>query len=131
MENLITYPAILHFADDGITVTFPDIVGCTTCGDNEREAIKMAKEAMGLHLYGMEIDCEEFPEATPIKNIRTEDNEMVCLIDVYMNAFRDEYNRKSVKKTLTIPAWINEIAEERGVNFSQVLQQSLKEYLGL
>ncbi|MED3440290.1 type II toxin-antitoxin system HicB family antitoxin [Bacillus subtilis] len=131
MINQVIYPAVFYYDSDGITVTFPDLKGCVTCGSDEKEAIKMAKEAMGLHLYGMEQDLEEFPEPSKISDIKIESNEMVCLIEVYMNAFRHEYNKSYTKKTLTIPTWIEEIARERRVNFSQVLQDALKEYLGI
>ncbi|MCP1459589.1 type II toxin-antitoxin system HicB family antitoxin [Bacillus amyloliquefaciens] len=129
--NWVSYPSILHFAKDGITVTFPDLPGCITCGSNDTDAISMAKEALGLHLYGLEMDGEKYPNPSPFSKIKTEENEVVCLIDIPMHAFRDEYRRKSIKKTLTIPAWLNEVAEEKNINFSQVLQDALKDKLGL
>ncbi|MHC8426722.1 type II toxin-antitoxin system HicB family antitoxin [Bacillus velezensis] len=115
--NWVSYPSILHFANDGITVTFPDLPGCITCGKNDTEAISMAKEALGLYLYGLEMDGVKYPSPSLLSKIKTEKNEVVCLIDVPMHAFRDEYRRKSIKKTLTIPAWLNEVAEEKEHQF--------------
>ncbi|QPK89788.1 type II toxin-antitoxin system HicB family antitoxin [Bacillus velezensis] len=131
MVNQVIYPAVFHFDDDGTSVLFPDLPGCITCGNNEKEAVEMAKEAMGLHLYSMEIDGEDFPTPSSIRDIKTDKNEAVCLISVYMDAFRDERNRKLKKKTLTIPLWIDEIAIDKGVNVSKVLERALKDYMGL
>lgn len=128
--NFVAYPAIFHYADDGITVTFPDLEGCITCGHTQEEAFKMAKEALGLHLYDFEENYKPFPKPTAITDIKVDKNEVICLIEVYLNAFRNEF-KKSMKKTVTIPRWLNDAAEEKGINFSKVLQNGLKEYLGL
>ena len=70
--------------DDGISVEFPDLPGCLTCGDTIEEAIQRAKEAMGLYLYGMEIDGDEIPNPTPIKNIEYDKTQALILIEIYM-----------------------------------------------
>ncbi|WP_406590325.1 hypothetical protein [Bacillus atrophaeus] len=59
---------------------------------------KCEKEALGLHLYGLEMDGEKYPSPSQFSKIKTEENEVVCLIDVPMHAFRDEYRRKSIKR---------------------------------
>lgn len=125
------YPAIFDFADDGISVEFPDLPGCLTCGDTVEEAFAMAKEAMALHLWGMEEDGDPIPEPTPIDQIKVESNQVVVLIEVWMPAFRDAMAEKAVKKTLTIPKWLNDLAEREKVNFSHVLQNALKTHLGV
>lgn len=125
------YPAIFEFAEDGISVEFPDFPGCLTCGDTTDEAIQNAKEALGLHIYGMEQDNEPIPDPTPIKNIKPKDNQTTVLIEVWMPVLRDAVENKSVKKTLTIPKWLNDVAEENKVNFSKILQKALKEHLGI
>ncbi|MDQ0286612.1 putative RNase H-like HicB family nuclease [Desulfofundulus luciae] len=125
------YPAIFDYADDGISIEFPDLPGCITCGDTEEEALHMAKEALALHLYGMEQEGMAIPEPSKISQIKAEPNQAIVLIEVWMPPFRDRMEEKAVKKTLTIPKWLNDMAEERKVNFSQVLQAALKEYLGL
>lgn len=131
MKNKYLYPAIFHFADDGISVEFPDLPGCLTYGDDEEEAFKNAKEALELHMFGLEEDLEDIPEASHIKNIKLEENETLVFIDVWMIPVRDQLRNKAVKKTLTIPKWLNDVATENKVNFSLVLQGALKEYLGI
>lgn len=75
------YPAILFFDEDGITVEFPDLPGCITCGDNEDEAIRMAIECLTLHVYGMKKDNDFIPEPTPIEKIELVKNQKVILIE--------------------------------------------------
>jgi len=125
------YPAIFDYADDGISIEFPDLPGCITCGDDDEDALRMAKEAMALHLYGMEQDGDAIPEPTKIKNIKVEPNQVVVLVEVWMPPFRDEMEQKAVKKTLTIPKWLDDLALEHKVNFSHILQDALKQYLGV
>lgn len=76
------YPAIFDFADDGISVEFPDLPGALTCGDSEADALYMAKDCLALHLCGMEEDGDPIPEPSSVANIATEPNQIVVLIDV-------------------------------------------------
>lgn len=131
MTNWINYPAVFSFDEDGVSVSFPDFKKCLTCGDDTEEATRNAKEALGLHLYGMEIDKEEFPKPSNIIDIATEQNEAVVIIEVYLPAFRDNINNKSVKTNVTLPKWLKDLAEANKVNFSKVLQDALKNYLGI
>ena len=131
MKDRYVFPAVFYYAEDGISIEFPDLPGCLPCADTTDEAVKNAKEALGVHLYGMEKDGEEIPEASDIKNIKVEDCCILMLVEVFMPLVRDRINNKYVKKTLTIPYWLNAEAENQGVNFSGVLQDALKEYLHL
>lgn len=125
------FPAVLSVDRDGISVEFPDLPGCLTCGQTEEEAVEMAKEALQLHLYGMERDGDEIPSPAKIVDLALEKNQFVVLIEAWMPPFRDRMANRAVKKTLTIPKWLNDIAEQKQVNFSHVLQSALKGYLGL
>lgn len=87
-KDFYVYPSIFTF-DDGISVEFPDLPGCLTCGDTIEEVIQRAKEAMGLHLYGMEIDGDEIPNPTPIKNIEYDKTQALILIEIYMPLYRE------------------------------------------
>ena len=131
MKDRYVFPAVFYYAEDGISIEFPDLPGCLPCADTTDEAVKNAKEALGVHLYGMEKDGEEIPEASDIKNIKVDDGGILMLVEVFMPLVRDRINNKYVKKTLTIPYWLNAEAENQGVNFSGVLQDALKEYLHL
>ncbi|MCO8897527.1 type II toxin-antitoxin system HicB family antitoxin, partial [Clostridioides difficile] len=105
--------------------------GCYTCGDTTEEALKMSKEALGLHLYGMEEDDDIIPDATTIDNLNLEKNQIPTLIEIYMPVHRKAIENYSVKKTLTIPQWLNREAEKHKVNFSQILQEALKNHLNI
>lgn len=124
-----TYPAIFTKEKDGsFSVRFPQLDGCFTQGDSLDEAIHMAEDAMALHLFGMEEDDEAIPPAV-FDGISMDNGEMLVPITAWMTPFRDEMYNRAIKKTLTIPAWLNEAAEKKQVNFSQVLQAALKDHL--
>lgn len=132
MKDHYVYPAIFEYVESGIGVTFPDLPGCVSMGDNDADAYRMAKDALSLHLYNMEEDGDEIPDPTPARKVETDgDNEAIVLIDIWMKPFRDEMENRAVKKTLTIPKWLNDLGEKNKVNFSQVLQSALKETLDI
>ena len=121
------YPAVFTYEpEQEITVTFPDL-DVATSGENEDDALISARELLGCVLYGLEEDKEDIPVPTPLSNIHTEENERVVLVDVYMPSIRMAQINRSVNRTVTLPAWLNAAALERNVNFSQILQDALKE----
>ncbi len=131
-NDFYVYPAVLTFEDGyDIAVTFPDLPGCATSGETEKEALDMAKEALSLHLFGMEKDGDEIPEPSAFKEVgkSLNANECVVLIEVFMPAVRMSQENKSINRTVTLPAWLNARALECGVNFSAVLQEALKSQL--
>lgn len=91
----------------------------------------MAKEALELHLYGMEEDSDPIPEPTVPERLNAPVKGFISLVEAWMPMVRDEMSNKAVKKTLTIPKWLNDMAEKRNANFSHVLQVALKDYLGI
>lgn len=97
--------------------------------DTTKEAIKNAEEVLGLVLYDMEEENEKIPEPTLLENVKCEKNERTVLINVWMPLVRNEIEEQSIKKTLTIPQWLNKMAEKENVNFSKLLQSALKDYL--
>ncbi len=125
------FPAIFDYADDGISIEFPDLPGCLPCAHSDEEAVSNAKEAMALHLYSMEQDGDQIPEPTPVTKLQPRRNQAVVLVDVWMPIYRGAIENKAVKKTLTIPKWLNDLAEQEKVNFSQILQEALKQNLGI
>lgn len=134
MDDNCIYPAIFEAdsQEGGYTITFPDLPGCITEGDSLTEAMKNAREALELHLYGLEVDGEILPEPTLPHKVKLEnDNQFINLITAYMKLFRAEMANKTVKKTVTMPKWLNELAEKEKVNFSRILQKGLKERLGI
>ena len=127
-EVLLTYPAIFTFEDNQYWVEFIDLEGCFSDGKTLAEAMENAKEAMGLYLE----DLEEYPECTTdIKNIKLENNQIISFVTINLEEHKKKYENKSVKKTLSIPAWLNTMAEKENINFSQLLQKALKDTLNL
>ena len=122
----LTYPAIFTFENNQYWVEFIDLKGCFSSGSTLSEAMEKSKEAMGLFLE----DLKDFPECTTdIKKIKLDDNQIISFVCVDLEEHRRKYANKSVKKTLSIPAWLNTLAEKENVNFSQILQNALKDYL--
>lgn len=127
------YPAIFTYDknDDCYYVKFPDIENCFTDGKDLPEAIEMGEDVLSLMLCQMEDDGAEIPVPTNIKNIETNTDETLSLVFADTTEYRRLIDNKAVKKTLSIPSWLNVMAEKKGVNFSAVLQNALKEQLGL
>lgn len=124
------YSAVFTKEDDGkYSVVFNDLEGCYTCGDNLEEAIEMAEDVLALTLYGYEKENKEIPKPTPISEIKVKENEFVNYIACDTLEYRKMYNSKAVKKTLTIPEWLNEEALKSNINFSAVLQDALQKIL--
>lgn len=130
-KDLAVYPAVFDYAADGITVTYPDLPGCITCAQNQDEAVYMAKDALGVWLAGNEELGNTIPDPSDSRNIKLENNQCVMLVDVWLPIYREEKHAGSVKKNVTIPIWLNSLAEKRKLNFSQVLQAGLKASLGI
>ena len=130
--DVYVYPAVFTYEDGyEIAVTFPDLPGCATSGATESEALSMARDALGGHLWCMETDGDPIPSPALLHDVELEKNERAVLIDVYMPAVRLAQTNRSVNRTVTLPAWLNAAALEKGVNFSQTLQSALIEQLGI
>lgn len=130
----LIYPACFYPCEEGgYTVTFPDLPGCVTEGDALSEAIDMAADAASGWLLGEVGNGKPVPKASDIKQIVPDEyeNGFVTLIGIDMDEYAKKYGNKAVKKTLSIPAWLNTLAEKENVNFSQVLQEGLKAHLGI
>ncbi len=131
MKEFPIYPAIFTYEPEGISVTFPDLPGLLTCGEDDADALRMAKDGLELHLFGLEQEGAPIPAPTPAKEITAGAEQVVVLVEANMPLARREIRNVAVKKTLTIPQWLNEMAEKEHVNFSQVLQSALKDVLGV
>lgn len=126
--NRLFYPALFHKAEEGgFWISFPDIPECLTEGDNMEDAYNMAIDALGLCLEDMEKNNISFPEPSPVDKITVDKDAVLVVIEFDMLAYKKRTNSKAVKKTLTIPAWLNDRAIQLNINFSQVLQEALTE----
>lgn len=124
MEKLF-YPAIFHKAEEGgFWITFPDFPECLTEGDDMSQAYKMAVEALGLALVSRKEEREDIPTPSEIDKVQAEDG-FAVIVEFDMQEYLRKHNSKAVKKTLSIPEWLNEEAIAMGINFSQVLQEAL------
>ena len=123
----LVYPACFYKEDTGYSVVIPDLMGYCTQGETLEEAIQMAEDAaLGWLLTTLE-ENEKIPTPTEITKVKLENkNGFVSLLLLDISAYSERYGkRKSVKKTLTIPAWLNERAERMQINFSKTLQDAL------
>ena len=126
------YPAVFTpEAEGGYSVTFPDIEGCFTCGNDLEEALSMAKDALSLMLVDIEDEKGDIPKASEINSLKMKKNEFASLIFADTMVYRQTLNNAAVKKTLSIPAWLNQAATAAGINFSQVLQDALRAQLNM
>ena len=121
------YPATIYPEEDGrYSVVFPDLNDLATYGDNLADAFAMAQEACGQYLFTSLRDGEKIPASTPISEVKTEEEAaLVNLICVNLDEYAKAYNDKAVKKTLSIPAWLNTACENYGINYSKVLKDAL------
>jgi len=123
------YPALLHDDNGDISIKVPDLPGCRTCGANKAEALLMAKDAIEMWLWDAENNNEPIPPSSNF--IICEEDEIFTLIAADTDEYRKSNDNRSIKKTLSIPAWLNYQAEKANAPFSQILQQGLKKYLGI
>lgn len=123
--NSIFYPAVFHPEETGYSVTIPDIEGCFTQGDTMDEAVSMAQDAIGLMLEDQQI-C---PKPSLPSALSVDPGDFVVMIPFDIVEYQKQF--KPVKKTLSIPGWLNDAAEAAHINFSGVLQEGLKSELGL
>ena len=126
------YPAILTVEEENILVNVPDLPGLHTFGDNMADAIYMAQDAIEMWLWDAENKGETIPSPSTqaeITKMCNSPDQVVSLIAADTDEYRRQNDTRAIKKTLSIPAWLNHQAEKANAPFSQILQQGLKEYL--
>ena len=127
MSVKIYYPAVFQKEDTGYSVWVPDIEGCVSQGEAIGEATENISDAIGLMLetlaeHNVDIPAPSSPETIPVQK-----NQFVSVIAFDPAEYEKKYSTKAVKKTLTLPSWLNTMAERAHVNFSAVLQEALIE----
>ncbi|MGL6130540.1 MAG: type II toxin-antitoxin system HicB family antitoxin [Fusobacteriaceae bacterium] len=125
MKNNYIFPAVFNKAEDGYSVSFPDLPGAFTCGYTLEEALYMAKDCLELFLD----DLEAIPILQDITSLKLDSNEQIVMIQADMIEFRKKYNNQKIKKTLSIPKWLNDLGIEKHINFSELLTQALEKKL--
>jgi predicted RNase H-like HicB family nuclease len=132
---LSIYPACFFKEENGYSVVFPDLNWLATCGETENEAMSRAVDCLAGYLYTLKNDGEQFPAASAMKDVSLEKvakeldadttNAFVSMVSVDVAEYAKTHFEKSVRKTLTIPAWLNIAAQQKNINFSQALQEAL------
>jgi len=123
------YPAVFRKEGEMYSVDFPDLECCYTQGDTLQEALEMAEDVLCLTLYRLEEEGSPVPTPSDLREIALDEVSFASLVSCDTLEYRQLYDNKAVKKTLTIPSWLNTMSERQGVNFSTVLQNALKQEL--
>lgn len=121
-----TYPAICHFEDNGYWCEFPDLEGCFSQGDSEKEIVENAQEALEGYLVTTLEEGKKLTKASDIRNLKAKGKDFLTYISCDIEGIG-----KSVRKNVTLPFWLDRLAEKARINFSQTLQESLIQKLGL
>lgn len=131
MDDKFFYPALFHKEDDGgFWVSFPDIPECLTQGTDMSQAYEMAVDALGLALEDR-MKENNVPVPTSIDFLVIAENSYPVIIEFDLLEYKKKHSSRAVKKTLTIPEWLNDEAIKKNINFSAVLQEALKAQLGI
>lgn len=122
----LVYPAIFYKEGNSYYVEFPDLEGCQSFGDTFEETFENSKEALVGYCLSILENGQSLPKPTPLDKIKVEENSFTSIVETH-TSLKD----KAVKKTLTIPSWLNDEAIKRDINFSQTLQEALVSKLQL
>lgn len=125
------YPAVFTKDGEFVTVRFPDLKNCFTEGSDVVDATEAAEDVLCLTLYNLEEQGAAIPAPSDVRSVPADADSFVSLVFCDTVEYRRFYDNHAVKKTLTIPAWLNTMSERAGVNFSAVLQKALKQELKL
>ena len=126
----VVYPVIFTKLDKGYMAFVPDME-INTQGDDLAEAIYMARDAIGLVGLDMQDDEKELPRPTSLEEVEHQPGEIVSLVDVDLTAYRKAHEQRTVRRNVSLPSWLNERADEAGINVSAVLQKALRQELSL
>lgn len=126
------YTAVLRPNEDGTKVyaRVPDLPGCITTGRDITDAMEMIEDAASVWLVVAEDEGDEIPSASPQDQVPHEAGDILSLVRVDTIAYRAQTDTRAVRKNVSLPAWMADLAEKRGINCSQVLQESLRLRLG-
>lgn len=124
------FPSIFTKEEIGYSVRFPNLEGVFSEGDTIDEAYEMSIDAIGLYLFAGNSFIRP-PKLSELSDIKCGDNESLVLIEFDEINYLKRHTNQSVKKTLSIPSWLNEMALQKNINFSQVLQDGLKNQLNI
>ena len=119
------YPAILTQEEEGIIVSFPDVEGARTDGTTMEEALENADDVLNLMLLTMEEKHMNIKPPTPIVSLDVPKGSMVALVRADTLAYSKKVDTRAIRKSVSIPAWMDSLAREHNLNFSNVLQNAI------
>lgn len=123
----LVYPAIFIPVEGHYQAVFPDLPGCTAEAGTLADTICQAQDAAAIWIL-RELDARHpLPPATQMSQLVPADGSVASLIVLDMDSYGAKYGPRTVRKNLTIPAWLNAFAEKKGINFSRVLTDALTE----
>ncbi|HNX28751.1 MAG TPA: type II toxin-antitoxin system HicB family antitoxin [Syntrophomonadaceae bacterium] len=126
----VAYPVILTPVKGMYAATVPDL-GISTQGTDIAEAMYMARDAIGMWICYEQDEGRDIPAPGNISEVETRPGENKTLVDIDIEEYRKAHDNRTIRKNLTLPSWLNERAENAGINFSQTLQKALKKQLGI
>lgn len=127
---VVIYPVVFTKLEDGYMSYVPDLV-CNTQGDDLAEAIAMTRDMIGLMCMDLEDEGKALPAPSGFDAVPAGEHEFVSLIDVDVSAYRRAHNQRSVRRNVSLPCWLNEKADQAGLNVSAILQAALKRELNI
>ena len=129
MSTKFLYPAILQKEENGYAVWIADIAGCNSFGESVADALVNVKEALGLCFEVFNDENIVISEPSAPENIALETGQFLAIVEFDWLEYQKKYCSKAVKKTLTIPMYLNELAEKEHINFSSLLREALENKL--
>jgi predicted RNase H-like HicB family nuclease len=126
----IAYPVVISKGKKYLIASIPDCE-IDTQGTDIINAIEMARDAISIWCVAELEAGRELPKSSDMSKVKQSTNDTVTLVDVDIDAYKRKLDNRSVRKSLTVPSWLNEQAEQAGINFSGLLQEALKQKLGV
>ena len=127
----VVYPVVFTPLEEGGYLAYVPDLKINTHGEDLAQAILMARDAIGLMGIDMEDDKKPLPNPTRVDAVDHKSGEIVSLVDVDLAAYRRAHDMRTVRRNVTLPSYLNELGEKAGLNFSQVLQDGLRQRLGV
>ena len=125
------YPALFTTEDDSIIVTFPDLDDTFTDGATMQEAFENAEDVLNLMLWNREEEKEEIPLPSQPEQITVPQGATLAMIKADTLAYRKIHDTKTIRRSITIPSWLDTLARERNINFSQLMQNAIRRECGI
>ena len=125
------YPALFVVEEDGIIVTFPDLDDTFTDGATMQEAFENAEDVLNLMLWNREEEKKEIPLPSPLEQITVPQGATLAMIKADTLAYRKMHDTKTIRRSITIPSWLDTLARERNINFSQLMQNAIRRECGI